>query len=105
MGFVLFYSWVTNVSTFPELDHQKKFGPTWVLEYSTREAYGSLVPGWSPSDPLNATWWHHVTEGSCLYYTPSFQKNLTNLVIRNACTTAIRPNVHHIPGKIIRPLP
>ncbi|KAH9996082.1 Metallo-dependent phosphatase [Russula vinacea] len=30
-------------------------------EYSTREAYGTNIP-WGANDPLNATWWHHVTE-------------------------------------------
>ncbi|KIJ54050.1 hypothetical protein M422DRAFT_73723 [Sphaerobolus stellatus SS14] len=56
-------TWVSDVSTFPSLDHQIKFGPAYAFEYSTREAYGAVVPGWGATDPLNATWWHHVTEG------------------------------------------
>jgi hypothetical protein len=57
------YRWISDVSTFPELDHQLQFGPTYSYEYNTRETYGGAVPNWSNSDPLNATWWHHVTEG------------------------------------------
>jgi len=34
-------SWFSNVSSYPE---------------------GPAVPGWGPDDPLNATWWHLVTE-------------------------------------------
>lgn len=36
-------------------------GPTFSLEYSTRDAYGTAA-NWSSGDPLNATFWHHVTE-------------------------------------------
>lgn len=36
-------------------------GPTYSLEYSTRDAYGSAA-GWAAGDPLNATFWHRVTE-------------------------------------------
>ena len=56
-------SWASDVSSFPELDSQLEFGPTYSLEYDARSAYGSAVPGWGPNDPLNATWWHQVTEG------------------------------------------
>ncbi|KAF7373118.1 Sphingomyelin phosphodiesterase [Mycena sanguinolenta] len=56
------YTWTSDVSSFPELDSQLEFGPTYSLEYSTREAYGSAVPAWGQNDPLNATWWHLVTE-------------------------------------------
>ncbi|EEB93227.1 hypothetical protein MPER_08147, partial [Moniliophthora perniciosa FA553] len=31
-------------------------------EYNTRETYGKTISGWGLSDPLNATWWHLVTE-------------------------------------------
>jgi len=43
------------------LDAQTEFGPTYLYEYSTRDAYGSGI-NWGSNDPLNATWWHHVTE-------------------------------------------
>ena len=56
------YTWFTNVSSFPALDNQTEFGPAFQLEYSTREAYGGNVTGFGPNDPLNATWWHLVTE-------------------------------------------
>lgn len=56
------YSWRSDVNSFPELDSQIVNGPTWVHEYSTREAYGANIT-WGANDPLNATWWHLVTEG------------------------------------------
>ena len=56
--------WKSDVNSFPSLDSQIHFGPTFTYEYSTREAYGQNVTGWGPNDPLNATWWHHVTEGT-----------------------------------------
>ena len=54
---------MSDVNSFPELDHQIKVGPTYQYEYSTREAYGENIRGWGSNDPLNATWWHLVTEG------------------------------------------
>lgn len=51
------------MNSFPELDSQLEFGPTYEFEYSTRDTYGQNIPGWTDSDPLNATWWHLVTEG------------------------------------------
>ncbi|KAJ6485920.1 Metallo-dependent phosphatase-like protein [Mycena sanguinolenta] len=56
------YTWRSDVSTFPSLDSQIEVGPTFALEYSTRETYGPGVPGWGPNDPLNGTFWHLVTE-------------------------------------------
>ncbi|KAJ6544016.1 sphingomyelin phosphodiesterase [Mycena capillaripes] len=56
------YTWRSDVNTFSSLDHQLEFGPTYAFEYSTRETYGPSVPGWGASDPLNATFWHRVTE-------------------------------------------
>ncbi|KAJ7775364.1 Metallo-dependent phosphatase-like protein [Mycena metata] len=56
------YTWTSDVSSFPALDSQVEFGPTYSLEYNTRETYGAAAPGWGPNDPLNATWWHLVTE-------------------------------------------
>ncbi|KAF9222287.1 sphingomyelin phosphodiesterase [Gyrodon lividus] len=55
------YTWISRVDEFPALDNQTEVGPTWVLEYSTREAYGKNIT-WGANDPLNATWWHLVTE-------------------------------------------
>lgn len=49
----------TAVDTFGALDSQ--LGPTFELEYTTRETYGANIP-WGASDPLNATWWQLVTE-------------------------------------------
>ncbi|CAK5264824.1 unnamed protein product [Mycena citricolor] len=56
------YTWRADVNAFGALDNQTKVGPTYAFEYSTRDAYGPSVPGWTSSDPLNATFWHHVTE-------------------------------------------
>ena len=53
---------MSDVNTFPALDSQIRFGPTYKHEYSTREAYGKNITGWGPNDPLNGTWWHLVTE-------------------------------------------
>ena len=52
------------MNSFPELDNQTRVGPTYSFEYDTRTAYGKTIQGWGPNDPLNATWWHLVTEGS-----------------------------------------
>lgn len=59
-----FCRWKSDVNAFPQLDSQTEFGPTYEYEYSTRQAYGASIDGWGPNDPLNATWWHHVTEGT-----------------------------------------
>jgi hypothetical protein len=55
------YRWWSDVETYPSLDAQTQFGPAYLYEYSTRDAYGSGI-NWGPDDPLNATWWHLVTE-------------------------------------------
>ncbi|KAJ7762416.1 Metallo-dependent phosphatase [Mycena maculata] len=56
------YTWRSEVNTFKALDSQTEFGPTYAFEYSTRDTYGPSVAGWTDSDPLNATFWHLVTE-------------------------------------------
>ncbi|KAJ8469581.1 hypothetical protein ONZ45_g16843 [Pleurotus djamor] len=56
------HTWRSEVNTFPGLDSQIKNGPTFSYEYNTREAYGKTIASWTRDDPLNATWWHHVTE-------------------------------------------
>ncbi|KIJ51843.1 hypothetical protein M422DRAFT_157627 [Sphaerobolus stellatus SS14] len=55
------YTWFANVSSFSELDSQTKVGASYHFEYSTREAYGGNF-SWPATAPLNATWWHLVTE-------------------------------------------
>jgi hypothetical protein len=55
--------WKSDVSTYPGLDPQTEFGPIYSYEYNTRETYGGKIENWTENDPLNATWWHHVTEG------------------------------------------
>jgi len=56
------HTWKSDVSSFPSLDSQTEFGPVFEYEYNTRETYGGHVAGWGASDPMNATWWHLVTE-------------------------------------------
>jgi hypothetical protein len=54
-------SYVSNVNEYPALDNQTEVGPSFYLEYSTRDAYGGNIT-WGANEPLNATWWHLVTE-------------------------------------------
>ncbi|KAK6067837.1 calcineurin-like phosphoesterase [Seiridium cupressi] len=58
------YTFYSDVSSFSSLDSSASpdgEGPVFQLEYSTRAAYG---PGaeWPDDAPLNATFWHRVTE-------------------------------------------
>jgi len=55
------YTWIANVSEFPALDSQETVGAAFRLEYNTRQAYTNGFE-WGSNDPLNATWWHLVTE-------------------------------------------
>ncbi|KAK8866189.1 hypothetical protein IAR55_001340 [Kwoniella newhampshirensis] len=55
------HTWYSNVSTFAELDSQIDVGATYSYEYNTRQAYGGKIT-WPENAPLNATWWHKVTE-------------------------------------------
>ncbi|EGN94903.1 hypothetical protein SERLA73DRAFT_171272 [Serpula lacrymans var. lacrymans S7.3] len=55
------HTWMSSVDLFPELDSQTEYGPTYQYEYNTRETYGTNIT-WGENDPLNATWWHLVTE-------------------------------------------
>ncbi|CAG7960322.1 unnamed protein product [Penicillium olsonii] len=59
--FSIYDAWTfySDVAAYPSLNET---GPTFQLEYSTREAYGGAA-GWDQDDPLNATFWHRVTEG------------------------------------------
>jgi hypothetical protein len=52
------YTYYTDVSSFPSLNTSET-GPVFKFEYSTREAYPI---GWPEDAPLNATYWHRVTE-------------------------------------------
>lgn len=55
--------WQADVNSFSALDDQIEIGPMYSFEYSTRAAYGQNIQSWGANDPLNATWWHLVTEG------------------------------------------
>lgn len=52
------YTYYSDVNTFSTLNGT---GPTFKFEYSTRDSFGPGA-GWSAQDPLNATFWHRVTE-------------------------------------------
>ncbi|MCJ1477263.1 hypothetical protein MMC13_005934, partial [Lambiella insularis] len=51
-------TWYADVNSFETLNASIT-GPTFNFEYSTREAYSI---GWPADAPLNATYWHAVTE-------------------------------------------
>ncbi|KAN0117949.1 Metallo-dependent phosphatase-like protein [Russula decolorans] len=69
------HTWWSDVHAFPSLDAQTNFGPAYLYEYSSRDAYGSGI-NWGSNDPLNATWWHHVTEQ--MEANPSLVSTFTN---------------------------
>ncbi|KAI1873910.1 uncharacterized protein JN550_003179 [Neoarthrinium moseri] len=54
------YTFYADVSSFSEIDTTQT-GPVFQLEYSTRAAYGAGAK-WPDDAPLNATFWHQVTE-------------------------------------------
>lgn len=54
------YTFYADVQSFVALDPATS-GPTFQFEYSTRETYGPSA-GWPANAPLNATFWHKVTE-------------------------------------------
>lgn len=66
------YTFYSNVSAFSALNHT---GPTYSLEYSTRDTYAAQA-GWPATAPLNATFWHKVTE--------AMEKNVTLVSVQNS---------------------
>ena len=52
------YTFFSNVSDYSNLNQT---GPIFQFEYSTRDTYGPAA-GWEETAPLNATFWHRVTE-------------------------------------------
>ena len=65
------YTFISNVSSFSTLNNT---GPVFEYEYSTREVYGDAID-WPAEAPLNATFWHQVTE--------AMEKNGTLVEIQN----------------------
>jgi len=55
------YTWFADVNDFDTLDKQTEVGPAYHFEYSTRETY-TVGFDWPETAPLNATFWHLVTE-------------------------------------------
>jgi hypothetical protein len=52
------YTFTSDISLTPNLTTT---GPTFAFEYSTRDTYGPAI-SWPEEAPLNATFWHKVTE-------------------------------------------
>lgn len=52
------WTYTSPVSSYPNLTST---GPTFKIEYSTRDTYGPATD-WPADAPLNATFWHRVTE-------------------------------------------
>lgn len=78
--------WISDVNSYPALDAQIALGPTFTYEYNTRQTYGGTITEWGPNDPLNATWWHRVTEGEDLHFWSLFAS--AHIVI-----DSMRPNL------------
>ncbi|KAI9737357.1 MAG: hypothetical protein M1834_009511 [Cirrosporium novae-zelandiae] len=58
------HTFYADVNSFPDLDSNTTYiptGPTFQYEYSTRQTYGPAI-SWPSTAPLNATFWHRVTE-------------------------------------------
>lgn len=52
------YTFNANVSAFPSLTNT---GPSFTFEYNTRDTYAPSI-SWPSTSPLNATFWHLVSE-------------------------------------------
>ncbi|KAG2753989.1 Metallo-dependent phosphatase [Suillus brevipes Sb2] len=88
------YTYVSNVNEYPALDNQTQVGPSFYLEYSTRDAYGGNIT-WGANDPLNATWWHLVTEQMLIdpalvltYHTYQSKSSVASLKCTEECIIA-----------------
>lgn len=55
------YTFIADVEAFSGLNDTGPGGPVFRLEYSSRKTYGGPA-GWPGDAPLNATFWHRVTE-------------------------------------------
>ncbi|KAJ5924315.1 hypothetical protein N7466_008502 [Penicillium verhagenii] len=66
------YTFFSNVS---EYSHLNNTGPKYQIEYSTRDTYGPAA-GWDKHSPLNATFWHRVTE--------AMETNMELVTLQNA---------------------
>ncbi|KAK3402977.1 Metallo-dependent phosphatase-like protein [Sordaria brevicollis] len=55
------YTFFSDVGTYTSLPSKEGQGPVYEFEYSTRDVYGSAI-NWPKTAPLNATFWHEVTE-------------------------------------------
>jgi hypothetical protein len=60
------HTYYSDVSSFPALDTSNTHGPIFTHEYSTRATYPI---SWPASAPLNATYWHAVTEAMLANHT------------------------------------
>ncbi|OJD35498.1 ser thr protein phosphatase family protein [Diplodia corticola] len=92
------WTFVANVSVFPDLSST---GPTYSLEYSTRDTYGPAAD-WPVEAPLNATFWHRVTEAMEKNHTLVSIFNTYQVFFADACyrprTATAIPNQHMNPS-------
>lgn len=54
------YTFYADVNSFTAINSTET-GPTYKLEYNTRETYGPAA-NWPSTAPLNATFWHQVSD-------------------------------------------
>ncbi|KAJ6028749.1 hypothetical protein N7540_004325 [Penicillium herquei] len=66
------YTFFSNVSEYSSL---QETGPVFQFEYSTRDTYGPAA-GWDKLSPLNATFWHQVTE--------AMERNMDLVTLQNS---------------------
>ncbi|KAH7104878.1 sphingomyelin phosphodiesterase [Auriculariales sp. MPI-PUGE-AT-0066] len=78
------HTWISNVSTFASLEGQTEHGPAYTYEYSSREVYGKTIE-WGADEPLNATWWHRVTEA--MEQNPTLVQTFTQLQSKSSDRT------------------
>ncbi|KAF4573281.1 hypothetical protein EYR36_007792 [Pleurotus pulmonarius] len=92
------HTWRSDVSTFPGLDSQLELGPTYAYEYNTRETYGKTIQDWGANDPLNATWWHRVTEAmeADNSLVARFEVLGRDLELSGASNTPLSNNLQHV---------
>lgn len=56
------YNFFSDVSSYDKLDATQS-GPRYEFEYSARDTYAPFIEGgWDPQAPLDANFWHRVTE-------------------------------------------
>lgn len=94
------YTFYTNISDNIALNGSSSVGPTWKLEYNTRNTYGAAA-NWPTNAPLNATFWHRVTEAmernnTLVSAFNSYQGKLSQKSPNCTCTGCISAKICYI---------